>query len=39
MNFKLTPAPDTVFGFWFALSLMALSVIGLWIWFRRAGWF
>jgi Mg2+ and Co2+ transporter CorA len=26
-------------GFWYAIGLMALSVIGLWIWFRRAGWF
>ena len=39
MNFKLVPAPQTTFGFWFALALMGGSMAALWIWFRKAGWF
>ncbi|MEI2713127.1 MAG: magnesium and cobalt transport protein CorA [Nocardioides sp.] len=38
MNFHLTPSPNSVFGFWFALTLMALSVIGLFWYFRKSGW-
>lgn len=39
MNFALMPANDTRFGFWFALSLMGAAIGGLWVFFRRSGWF
>ena len=37
MNFRLFPSHE-VFGFWFALGLMATSGGGLFLYFRRKGW-
>jgi Mg2+ and Co2+ transporter CorA len=39
MNFDLTPSPQSTFGFWFALALMAASSAALWWYFKRVGWF
>ncbi len=39
MNFESSPSPNSVFGFWFALSLMLVTSVGIWISFRRSGWF
>ncbi|MEX2393103.1 MAG: CorA family divalent cation transporter, partial [Actinomycetota bacterium] len=38
MNFQLVPAHGKIFGFWFALGLMATSAIGLYAYFKRRGW-
>jgi magnesium transporter len=38
MNFELVPADGKIFGFWFALALMASSAIGLYTFFKRRGW-
>lgn len=38
MNFHLVPADGEVLGFWFALSLMALSSIGLYVQLKKRGW-
>jgi magnesium transporter len=38
MNFELVPASGQVFGFWFALALMAVSGIGLYVYFKKRGW-
>lgn len=39
MNFELTPSPNSSWGFWFALGLMAATTGVLWAWFKRSGWF
>jgi magnesium transporter len=38
MNFDLVPTEGRIFGFWFALALMALSSLGLYSYFKRKGW-
>lgn len=38
MNFRLVPEDQTLFGFWFAVILMAVSSVGLWIYFKRRNW-
>ncbi|WP_028660910.1 magnesium and cobalt transport protein CorA [Nocardioides insulae] len=39
MNFRVMPELDWAFGYPYALILMAATVVGLWIFFRRSGWF
>ncbi len=39
MNFHLVPSPNWVGSFWFALTLMACSMGGLFWFFKRSGWF
>ena len=38
MNFALVPAAGHIFGFWFALALMTVTGIGLYISFKRRDW-
>jgi magnesium transporter len=38
MNFELVPEDATLFGFWFAISLMAVSGVILFLYFKRRGW-
>ncbi|MBA2313065.1 MAG: magnesium transporter CorA family protein [Actinobacteria bacterium] len=38
MNFKLVPHDQTIFGFWFAITLMVLSSSGLYLYFKRRTW-
>lgn len=38
MNFKLVPQDQTLFGFWFAITLMVLSSSGLYLYFKRRTW-
>ena len=38
MNFELVPADGEVFGFWFALVLMVLTSLGLYLYFRKRKW-
>jgi Mg2+ and Co2+ transporter CorA len=38
MNFTLVPRDQTLFGFWFAIGLMALTSAGLYAYFKRRGW-
>lgn len=38
MNFKLVPKDQTIEGFWFAIGLMAVSSIGLYLYFRKKDW-
>lgn len=38
MNFRLVPGDGSLFGFWFAIGLMAFSAGGLYAYFRRRGW-
>ena len=38
MNFQLVPKHQTLFGFWFAIGLIAASTIGLYWYFKRRGW-
>lgn len=38
MNFELVPADQTLFGFWFAVALMAISSLLLYFYFRRKEW-
>jgi len=38
MNFRLVPADATLFGFWFAISLIFGSSIGLYLYFKQRGW-
>lgn len=38
MNFRLVPGDGRVFGFWFALALMAGTALALYVFFRRRGW-
>ncbi|QBX57098.1 magnesium and cobalt transport protein CorA [Nocardioides seonyuensis] len=39
MNYELWPSNSWAGGFWFALALMLASAGGLWVFFKRAGWF
>jgi magnesium transporter len=38
MNFKLMPADGQIFGFWFALGLMAVTAVTLYVYFKRRQW-
>lgn len=38
MNFDLFPKDGEPFGFWFAISLIAISVTWLYVFFKRRGW-
>ncbi|MDQ3985537.1 MAG: magnesium transporter CorA family protein [Actinomycetota bacterium] len=38
MNFSLVPGTGTRFGFWFSLTLMAATSIGLYVYFKRRRW-
>ncbi|MFN2587828.1 MAG: magnesium transporter CorA family protein [Actinomycetota bacterium] len=38
MNFRLVPEDGRLFGFWFALTLMAASAIGLYVFLKRREW-
>lgn len=38
MNFRLVPADGRIFGFWFALSLMTASAVGLYVFLKRREW-
>ena len=38
MNFELLPRSGSLFGFFFALALMGISVTWLWIFFKKSGW-
>ncbi len=38
MNFKNIPELNWTFGYYYALALMAATVIGPLLWFRRMGW-
>lgn len=38
MNFALYPEDGKPFGFWFALTLIAVSVTTLYVYFKRKGW-
>ena len=38
MNFKLVPADQTLFGFWFALALMLVVGAGLYLYFKKKDW-
>ena len=38
MNFRLFPADGQIFGFWFALGLMFVTSVGLYVYFKRRGW-
>ena len=38
MNFTLVPRDQTLFGFWFALGLMVVCSVGLYVYFRKKKW-
>jgi magnesium transporter len=38
MNFSLVPTAGRIFGFWFALTLMAVASLSLYMYFKRKGW-
>ena len=38
MNFELVPESGRIFGFWFALALMAITSLGLYSNFKKKGW-
>jgi magnesium transporter len=38
MNFQLVPGNETLFGFWFAIGLIAASTGGLYLYFKRKDW-
>ena len=38
MNFRLVPADGQLFGFWFAIGLMAASALGLYVYFKQREW-
>lgn len=38
MNFELVPRSGQLFGFWFAVGLMATAAIVLYAYFKRRGW-
>ena len=38
MNFEHMPELSWGLGYPFALGLMVVSVLGLWVWFKRSGW-
>ncbi|MBO0843112.1 MAG: magnesium transporter CorA, partial [Nocardioides sp.] len=39
MNFQHMPELHWAFGYPFALLLMVGCVLGLFVWFRKSGWF
>ena len=38
MNFQLVPEEAEIFGFWFALTLMATSAVGLYVFLKKREW-
>lgn len=38
MNFELLPNEQSIEGFWFAIALMAVSSVGLYLYFRKNDW-
>ncbi|MEO7804993.1 MAG: CorA family divalent cation transporter, partial [Actinomycetota bacterium] len=38
MNFDLFPSGSNPYSFWIALSMIAISALGLFVYFRRKGW-
>ena len=38
MNFDLVPKEDTLVGFWFAVALMVVCSVGLYLFFRKKKW-
>jgi magnesium transporter len=38
MNFQVMPELAWEYGYFFALGAMALTMIFMWVWFRRKGW-
>jgi magnesium transporter len=38
MNFALVPEDQTLFGFWFAVGLMVVSSVTLYVFFKGRGW-
>jgi len=38
MNFALVPADGSLFGFWFAVALIGVLGIGLYVYFKKRGW-
>ena len=38
MNFRLVPTDGRIFGFWFAIGLMATTAVTLYVYFKRRGW-
>jgi magnesium transporter len=38
MNFVLVPRDQTLFGFWFAIALMGVLSLGLYVFFKRKDW-
>ena len=38
MNFTLVPRDQSLFGFWFAIALMSVSSVGLYLYFRKRKW-
>jgi magnesium transporter len=38
MNFRLVPEDQTLFGFWFAIALMVVVGVGLYVYFKRRDW-
>lgn len=38
MNFRHMPELDWPFGYAWSLGLMAVTSLGVWLWFRRKGW-
>ncbi|HYP25003.1 MAG TPA: magnesium transporter CorA family protein [Actinomycetota bacterium] len=38
MNFELMPESGQLFGFWFALSLMTVSAVGLYVFLKKREW-
>jgi magnesium transporter len=38
MNFRLFPEDGQVFGFWFAVGLMATTAVSLYVFFKKRGW-
>ena len=38
MNFELVPKDQTIEGFWFAIGLMVVSSVSLYLYFRRKKW-
>jgi magnesium transporter len=38
MNFTLVPRDQTLYGFWIAMALIAVTTGGLWVFFKRKDW-
>jgi magnesium transporter len=38
MNFRHMPELSWTYGYPYAVALMAATVVGLWLWFKRSGW-